>query len=654
MRGKFGKVVITLLVLCLSVVILPCDVVNAETLTDGDYQYEVLDDGTVMITDYTGNATELEIPAKIDGMDVTVLGDESFMECKNLTSVIIPEGVKWIGEGTSHHAVAGAFYECSSLESVSIPSSVTHIRWYAFLNCDKLKNMVIPEGVTNIEWGAFEGCKALTKIELPATLSKLEKGVFGNCPGLTELVVNAENSTYYSEGNCIIEKATKNLVQGCNGSVIPNDVTSIDWNAFYGCSSLESIEIPNSVTTIQPQAFSDCTNLKSVKIPNNVTTIKDRTFYNCSSLESVELPEGLTSIEGAAFECCSSLKSIKLPEGITVIDNCTFCFCSALEQINIPNTVTAIEVQAFRGCASLKNITLPASVTTINWMAFYDCSSLKEVTIPSSVTTIDDDAFKYEVADEDSEEGGDYYIYSIYNIDATYYVSAGSYAETWAKNNNLTIQYIVSQEPKPEQPKPEQPTTEQPTTEQPKEEKPTTEEVVVNKPEAKGTVLAVASAKCKVKVTSSDEKSPTVEYTGTTNKKATTVKIPDTVTVNGIKYKVTSIGNKALSGNKKVKKVTVGKYVTTIGKEAFKNCTKLNTVEIKSTILNKIGTNAFSGDKKLTKITLKTTKLTKKSIGKNALKGTNRKLVIKVPKKKVSTYKKYFMNKGNKTVRVKK
>ena len=110
----------------------------------------------------------------------------------------------------------------------------------------------------------------------------------------------------------------------------------------------------------------------------------------------------------------------------------------------------------------------------------------------------------------------------------------------------------------------------------------------------------------------------------------------------------------SLSGNKKVKKVVIGKNVTTIGKEAFKNCTNLKTVESKSTTLNKIGASAFSGDMKLTKITLKTTKLTKKSVGKNALKGTNKKLVIKVPKSKVSAYKKYFKNKGNKTVQVKK
>ena len=68
--------------------------------------------------------------------------------------------------------------------------------------------------------------------------------------------------------------------------------------------------------------------------------------------------------------------------------------------------------------------------------------------------------------------------------------------------------------------------------------------------------------------------------------------------------------------------------------------------------MKKIGATAFSGCKNLTKITLKSTKLIKSSVGKNALKGTNKKLVIKVPKNKVKTYNNYFKKKGNTKVRV--
>lgn len=145
----------------------------------------------------------------------------------------------------------------------------------------------------------------------------------------------------------------------------------------------------------------------------------------------------------------------------------------------------------------------------------------------------------------------------------------------------------------------------------------------------------------------------TVTYTKTKSKKKT-VRIPNTVTIRDVIYKVTEVGTGALKGNKKMTKLNVGTNVATIGKNAFMNCTNLKTVNLNSTALKKIGVNAFSGDKKLSTITLKTTKLNGKSVGKNALKGTNTRLVIKAPKKKVSSYKKYFKNKGNKSFRVKK
>lgn len=173
-------------------------------------------------------------------------------------------------------------------------------------------------------------------------------------------------------------------------------------------------------------------------------------------------------------------------------------------------------------------------------------------------------------------------------------------------------------------------------------------------PAKKGSVLNLESLKCKVKVVSDNVANPTVSYLGTTSKSATTVKVPDTVIVDDITYTVTAIADKAFSGNKKIKNVTIGKNVTSVGKDAFKNCTKLKKVEIQSQTLNKIGSNAFSGDKSLTKISIKSTKLTKYSVGKNALKGTNKKLVITVPKSKVKDYRKYFQNKGNKVVKVKK
>lgn len=119
---------------------------------------------------------------------------------------------------------------------------------------------------------------------------------------------------------------------------------------------------------------------------------------------------------------------------------------------------------------------------------------------------------------------------------------------------------------------------------------------------------------------------------------------------NNISY----ISPNAFYGCSKLTKITLGTKLTGISTSAFAKCTKLKTVTIKSKVLDEIGESAFSGDKALKTITLKATKLTKSSIGKNAFKGTKKKMVIKVPSSKVKAYKKFMSKYGNKTVVVKK
>ena len=73
-------------------------------------------------------------------------------------------------------------------------------------------------------------------------------------------------------------------------------VKSIGDYAFYGCSSLTSIEIPNSVKSIDYCAFSDCSDLTSIEIPNSVTSIGYSVFSRCSGLTSVTIPNCVTYI----------------------------------------------------------------------------------------------------------------------------------------------------------------------------------------------------------------------------------------------------------------------------------------------------------------------------------------------------------------------
>lgn len=160
-----------------------------------------------------------------------------------------------------------------------------------------------------------------------------------------------------------------------------------------------------------------------------------------------------------------------------------------------------------------------------------------------------------------------------------------------------------------------------------------------------GVEVTDSASNGKYTVTSSGASEATVEFTGVADKKLTQYKIPDSIQINGVDCKITSIKANAFKGNKKLKKVTIGSNVTTIGDKAFYQAPSLKEVVISSNV-KKIGKQVFANNKKLKKITIKTKKLTKKSVGKNAFKGIHAKATIIVPAKKLKSYKKLLKERG--------
>lgn len=181
-------------------------------------------------------------------------------------------------------------------------------------------------------------------------------------------------------------------------------------------------------------------------------------------------------------------------------------------------------------------------------------------------------------------------------------------------------------------------------------------------------VVPTAEENTKYVTTENENGEKTVEYRSENTSEENPV-IPDTVSDVGNTYKVSAIAKGAFKNNKKIKTVTIGKNVETIGAEAFSGCSNLQTVifkgdntkvigakafykctKIKKIVIpssvNKIGKQAFFGCKNLKSITVKTSKLNKKNVGAKAFKGTHKKATFKVPKKKLTAYKKLLKSKG--------
>ncbi len=200
---------------------------------------------------------------------VTSIGEDAFRCCENLTSITIPSTVTSIGDG--------AFASCYSLSSIAIPSSVTSFGEWAFSCCENLTSITIPSSVTSFGEWAFNGCSSLTSITIPSSVTSIGENAFRFCESLTQIKVDSGNPVYDSRDNCnaIIETKSNTLIAGCASTIIPNSVTSIGNQAFWGCKSLTSITIPSSVTSIGDMAFCCCSSLTSITIPTHITNIDE-------------------------------------------------------------------------------------------------------------------------------------------------------------------------------------------------------------------------------------------------------------------------------------------------------------------------------------------------------------------------------------------
>lgn len=265
-----------------------------------DFLYVIYDDGTVEITKYTGEDTDVTIPSVLDGYPVGRIGNAAFENCTTIVNITMWPNPISIGKA--------AFKGCSSLVDFSIPSSVTEISESVFENCTSLETIIIWGDITSIGASAFRNCSSLTDVNIPSSCLMIGKSAFEGCTEMKSVILWG--------GEVIDECAFKNCA-GLTEISIPSEITTIGISAFEGCTNLETVIVWGDDVTFGANAFANCPKLD--KLPegaintNEEPTPDGNDDDNENNAEGIrpEFKEAMDSYEAFYDEYCDFLKRYK-------------------------------------------------------------------------------------------------------------------------------------------------------------------------------------------------------------------------------------------------------------------------------------------------------------------------------------------------------
>ncbi len=252
------------------------------------------------------NLSSVSLPSTL-----TLIDDNAFNYCTQLTAITIPAAVTTIGKGA---------FATTGIASVAIPSGVTAIADQTFSGCNYLATVSLPNTLTSIGISAFNGCDALTGIALPSGLTSIGDRAFSSC--------------------------------GFSSISLPNGLTSIGEQAF-SYNPFTSITIPGSVIDIGSGAFANCTSLASATFEEGCTIVGERMF------------ESVYNIETHTYN--TALTEVNLPNSLTTIGASAFAHCYLLTAITIPANVTLIDSHAFNGCTGMTNVVCYPNPANLTW-----------------------------------------------------------------------------------------------------------------------------------------------------------------------------------------------------------------------------------------------------------------------------------------------
>lgn len=266
------------------------------------------------------------------------------------------------------------FFQNKNLVRVTLTEGISSIGGYCFAENTNLARINIPGGVSSIEDYCFQNDENLLEIFLPESLVGIGQGAFGDCIGLSEIS-------------------------------IPENVTKIGERVFSGCPRLKNIYVSgnNRYFSSKDGVLMDKKQTAVLNWPegkagigehffDGVAKINDYAFYRCENISKADIPRGVKEIGRYAFCECTNLTEVSIPDGVTVIQDDLFAGCENLERVQLPEEISSIGDSAFLQCRKLESIHIPGTVKNI-WDYAFAGSGLASIEMPDSVTLLRDLAF---------------------------------------------------------------------------------------------------------------------------------------------------------------------------------------------------------------------------------------------------------------------
>lgn len=228
--------------------------------------------GTVIITDYLSDETDVVIPNRLRGKKVIAINDNAFKE--------------------------------TDITSVTFNDNIVSVGINAFQGCEKLVKVDMGTSVKSLGTGAFSNCPELNEVKLSPTLEKLGHVIFGNDEKLTTIDVNGNPNLKFENG----------ILYSADMTTIYESLVSAD---------LSEYKCPTSVVDLNAYAFYSQGELKSIQLNEGLKNIKEGTFIDCKNLTEITVPESVVAI-GTVILSGSGVKTIKIPASVSKIDDNAF------------------------------------------------------------------------------------------------------------------------------------------------------------------------------------------------------------------------------------------------------------------------------------------------------------------------------------------